>query len=851
MNGDNIFDTDGFDDFSPFEQSSPANSFNPPNTMQSPSVQGSLVQSPAASFVQSPQNSFVQSHLSPGSNFGIEEQSPIPSLSANDVEVCLQGSLAGEQLLDNVLDDPQNSPFMGNLERLSQLAACDLGDESLRNQIQQYTTDFTASMTVRKHFKSMIERKCWNWFPNSNQVDDESVFVSKCLVNEFSKSVDNLLSDPSQQLSVYDRDQLFRWNEHCKIHYSNNSMEFVNMMRKMLEKEQSIIMSYEARKQEFKMEEVPQGNQVNYFQQNQQFSSGLNAVFQGCSELNTMLTNMRADFEKTHSLFTRLSALLKGHSLNIDLDYLQRIQNTEQRNAWSKVYHEINMCKQQKQKLLETHMQTVLQKFHSMVTLVLDQVSCFKFNMALKMIGEIKPDAPQIDRLQDVCKLLGRILQVAVDQMDRLLKLQFSEQQGYEESKCQEVMQHYQNMFKTLVQNCVVIDKHPGQVIMKEKKFVVELRHLMGTALPQTSFETTVVLINSATYTKLKQNENAEIRSVGQIKVKNQGRDGKTRSTTNNDTGQVTVKLNNMSISIGARGGDKTKSETVAEEKLTILFTSEIPVNFLNGDSSKVVCRTYSLPLVVTTHGKQEADANATIFWDNAFQVPNRVGFETYDQVEWGTLMYFLDKFWRRICESEQGFEVCQEGRGLDNNAQLFLKNMITGNHNVQEFTVTRAQFSKNQLRGKDFSFWTWFYKVVELVSSQYVKKFWKKGFVEGFISRQKCEHLLSSQKQTGTFLLRFSESHCGSLVITVLMCNKQGKYSVMNLEPDNINSFKHKRSLPGNMKDLTQLVFLYPNRNKEEAFREFWEPERKTNAESFLNLNHYFRKTCKVTVEQ
>ena len=47
-------------------------------------------------------------------------------------------------------------------------------------------------------------------------------------------------------------------------------------------------------------------------------------------------------------------------------------------------------------------MQTVLQKFHSMVTLVLDQVSCFKFNMALKMIGEIKPDAPQIDRLQDV-----------------------------------------------------------------------------------------------------------------------------------------------------------------------------------------------------------------------------------------------------------------------------------------------------------------------------------------------------------------------------------------------------------------------------------------------------------------
>ena len=67
--GDNIFDTDGFDDFPQFDQRSPT-SFNA-STMQSP--QGSFVQSPPSSFVQSPPSSFVQSHLSPGSNFGIEE----------------------------------------------------------------------------------------------------------------------------------------------------------------------------------------------------------------------------------------------------------------------------------------------------------------------------------------------------------------------------------------------------------------------------------------------------------------------------------------------------------------------------------------------------------------------------------------------------------------------------------------------------------------------------------------------------------------------------------------------------------------------------------------------------------
>lgn len=56
----------------------------------------------------------------------------------------------------------------------------------------------------------------------------------------------------------------------------------------------------------------------------------------------------------------------------------------------------------------------------------------------------------------------------------------------------------------------------------------------------------------------------------------------------------------------------------VSEEKYSILFEGDIVVRTNAGDI-KVNTQALSLPIVVLSHGKQEASAAATIFWDNAF----------------------------------------------------------------------------------------------------------------------------------------------------------------------------------------------------------------------------------------
>lgn len=43
-----------------------------------------------------------------------------------------------------------------------------------------------------------------------------------------------------------------------------------------------------------------------------------------------------------------------------------------------------------------------------------------------------------------------------------------------------------------------------------------------------------------------------------------------------------------------------------------------------------VTAQTLSLPIVVISHGKQEANAAATIFWDNAFAEEGRAPYGNF-----------------------------------------------------------------------------------------------------------------------------------------------------------------------------------------------------------------------------
>ena len=72
--------------------------------------------------------------------------------------------------------------------------------------------------------------------------------------------------------------------------------------------------------------------------------------------------------------------------------------------------------------------------------------------------------------------------------------------------------------------------------------------------------------------------------------------------------------------------------------------------------------------------------------------------------------------------------------------------------------------FCKEDLPGRDFTFWEWFLKILVLTQC-HLASLWKEGLVKGCISKESAESMLKG-KPAGTFLLRFSDSLLGGVRI-------------------------------------------------------------------------------------
>lgn len=84
----------------------------------------------------------------------------------------------------------------------------------------------------------------------------------------------------------------------------------------------------------------------------------------------------------------------------------------------------------------------------------------------------------------------------------------------------------------------------------------------------------------------------------------------------------------------------------------------------------------------------------------------------------------------------------------------------------------------KELMEGKKFSFWDWFYYSMRLAEKHF-KNEWRAGYINGFCSKDKAEELLIQQNcQTGTFLMRFSDSILGAISVAGRM---DGKYESIN----------------------------------------------------------------------
>lgn len=109
------------------------------------------------------------------------------------------------------------------------------------------------------------------------------------------------------------------------------------------------------------------------------------------------------------------------------------------------------------------------------------------------------------------------------------------------------------------------------------------------------------------------------------------------------------------------------------------------------------------------------------------------------------------------------GFIVCFFFLVLIPGEKAFRTNV---NFDPNDRPISWSQFCKEPLPERTFTFWDWFYAVMKLTRDQ-LRGPWTEGLIIGFINKRQAEEKLL-QCPSGTFLLRFSDSELGMVLLII-----------------------------------------------------------------------------------
>uniref|UniRef100_A0A7N8Y253 Signal transducer and activator of transcription n=1 Tax=Mastacembelus armatus TaxID=205130 RepID=A0A7N8Y253_9TELE len=349
----------------------------------------------------------------------------------------------------------------------------------------------------------------------------------------------------------------------------------------------------------------------------------------------------------------------------------------------------------------------------------------------------------------------------------------------------------------------LVVEKQPPQVIKTQSKFSTTVRYLLGEKVaPGKPVMLKAQIINEI-----------QARNLAVVPADNVGEliNNSAILEHNTATKSTCATFRNMSIKKIKRA-DRKGSESVTEEKFALLFSAEITIT---GCDTPYRIQMISLPVVVIVHGSQDNNALATIIWDCAFSEPDRMPFVVPERVPWRMMYSTLNsKFTSEV----------QTQHGLDHYNQHFLAQKIFDKPDFAEdysnMMVSWAQFNKEVLPGRPFTFWQWFEGVMEL-TKKHLKTYWSEGLIFGFIGKQHL-HLILKDRPNGTFLLRFSDSEIGGITIAYVSASENGGQKIQNIQPFSKRDLEI-RSLGDRIRDISHITHLYPEFPKDEVFKKFY----------------------------
>ena len=377
-----------------------------------------------------------------------------------------------------------------------------------------------------------------------------------------------------------------------------------------------------------------------------------------------------------------------------------------------------------------------------------------------------------LDNIQEWCESLAELIWLNRQQIKEAERLK--QKLALDPPGVQDILpalnSQITQLLSSLVTSTFIIEKQPPQVMKTNTRFTSTVRLLVGGKLNvhMTPPQVKVSIISEAQANAL-------------LKSDKMAKSGDASGEILNNTGtmeyhqatrQLSVSFRNMQLKKIKRA-EKKGTESVMDEKFSLLFQSQFSVG---GGELVFQVWTLSLPVVVIVHGNQEPHAWATVTWDNAFAEPGRVPFAVPDKVPWAQVAEALNvKFrsatGRALMEDNLRFLAEKAFRGGCGGGQIVNSgNPSTpsmGNNPDQDYSnllLSWAQFCKEPLPERNFTFWEWFYAVMKL-TREHLRAPWIDGFILGFVRKKQAEEMLASCS-SGTFLMRFSDSELGGVTI-------------------------------------------------------------------------------------
>ncbi|XP_061698246.1 signal transducer and activator of transcription 4 [Syngnathoides biaculeatus] len=251
---------------------------------------------------------------------------------------------------------------------------------------------------------------------------------------------------------------------------------------------------------------------------------------------------------------------------------------------------------------------------------------------------------------------------------------------------------------------------------------------------------------------------------------------------------------------------------SVTEELHSLNFEARFTIQGLNID-----LETCSLPLVVISNVSQMPGAWASVMWYNLLndEPKNLSFFSSQPRAMWTQLSEVLS--WQFSTNSNLG---------LNKDQLNMLGQKLLGQHFSDSDQVYWSKFCKENIPGKPFSFWIWLDSILELIR-KHLLPVWNENFIMGFVSKEK-ERALLREKESGTFLLRFSESHLGGITFTWVQHSDNGEATFNSVEPytkSRLNALhfpdiiRDYKVISDGVVPKNPLKFLHPDIPKDEAF--------------------------------